>query len=392
MNKLNESFLGFDGVIGRYGFFLNMVIISAICALYTMPYQIWTMSHVETMADLFNPTKCFFMAPVFLKILVLLGTIFISVATVSNIKRRLYDICGEDNSFLVFAYAAFAILTTFSFILPYWCFIVFGFINFCLFMVLLFKKGQITGNLPYDYRKEFNWGAFLGTWIWGIVNKSYKTLWIFLLGLTPISLHYSLYCGLRGNEWAYTNKKWTDVDAFNEAQKKQTTIFAILFCIIIPIIYFAIVFAIVAIIAFSVTAGSANNPQSLEDNMTKIEKTLDSFGSIYFEKREITENENKFYVAPKDWEKYSFGTKKDILDMAANLSANQRDKEFRKNHPNEHKYFSKTSELPRTKIYNVDNNQLLGEFVFNEKLLSKEKPSAMELVKAGMNAYRFYNP
>ena len=36
--------------------------------------------------------------------------------------------------------------------------------------------------------KRFNWGAFFGTWIWGLVNKSYITLLQLILGLTKQNL------------------------------------------------------------------------------------------------------------------------------------------------------------------------------------------------------------
>ncbi len=59
--------------------------------------------------------------------------------------------------------------------------------------------------------KGFNWGAFLLTFIWGIRYKAWITLlaiplmWFQLpLGLNWILLLVlQLYCGIKGNEWAY---------------------------------------------------------------------------------------------------------------------------------------------------------------------------------------------
>ena len=68
--------------------------------------------------------------------------------------------------------------------------------------------------MPYDYKKEFNWGAFFGTWIWGLFNKSYKTLWMLLLWCTPWGLLFAIYCGIKGNEWAGKNRDWDNLEKF----------------------------------------------------------------------------------------------------------------------------------------------------------------------------------
>ena len=52
--------------------------------------------------------------------------------------------------------------------------------------------------------------------------------------------------------------------------------------------------------------------------------------------------------------------------------------------------YRKVTELPRTKIYEYDTGQLLGEFVIDEKKL--ENASFKEAMKAAFKAYRFYNP
>ena len=56
------------------------------------------------------------------------------------------------------------------------------------------------------------------------------------------------------------------------------------------------------------------------------------------------------------------------------------------------KHYSKTTELPRTKIYSSKNQELLGEFYFDESLTNKKDPNFKDIVQAAFKAYRFYNP
>lgn len=65
----------------------------------------------------------------------------------------------------------------------------------------------------------WNWGAFLLGPIWGIFNQ----VWISLLILIPIpllGLIFSIILGMKGNEWAWQNKKWESTKQFHETQRK----------------------------------------------------------------------------------------------------------------------------------------------------------------------------
>lgn len=88
-------------------------------------------------------------------------------------------------------------------------------------------------GLPYALQK-FNWGAFWGTWIWGVANKCYFTLWSILIFLlialllmqtSPIvitlgQLPVMIVFGILGNKWAWQHKSWKNVNHFNDVQKK----------------------------------------------------------------------------------------------------------------------------------------------------------------------------
>ncbi|MBR6126585.1 hypothetical protein IKQ21_02775 [bacterium] len=386
--RLNTKLYGFDGIIGRRDFFLNFLIICAISLLFTMPYTIWLFANIETLFDAFNFSQMFVQSPVFLKIWIIFGTAGFGTLGVSNIFRRLNDINGDVNTTSNIIFSAIYLISIFGIILPFWCFLVFGTLNLILALVLLFKTGKITSMYPYDFTKEFNWGAFLGTWIWGLFNKSYKTLWIWILGLTPWGTYYALYCGLKGNEWAYKNKKWDDVDKFNTSQEKQATVFAVLTFLIVPVLYIALIFGITALLMFAVVDDAKTTPQGCPTKLEKLGDALDAVTSAYFEGHAITEKENKFYVNSSDWSGYSFSEKKDILDMAASMSANERRKASKAKNPTNYEYFSKTDELPRTKIYSAETKKLLGEFVMDEKVF--ENGSVKDIMKASFNAYHFY--
>ena len=249
--QINEKLFSFEGIIGRHGYFLNIVIISALSALITLPYTGYIYTHIGTFTDLLNIQKMFFNAPILLKLWVFFGTAIVCLLTVSNIFRRLNDIFGDSKTGRNVAFCTINVLASFSFLMPLFIGIIFSSLYFVLNIVLLFTRGKITQTLPYDYKKEFNWGAFFGTWIWGLFNKSYIPLWMLLLWITPLSFYFQLYCGLKGNEWAFKNKQCTDVKEFNKSQENQTLIFTILALVILPVLYFVIISVSLFILAYS---------------------------------------------------------------------------------------------------------------------------------------------
>ena len=103
--------------------------------------------------------------------------------------------------------------------------------------------------------KRFNWGAFLLTWIWGLGNRTYITLLVFvgvILGIIPfigwlIPLGLSIWFGIKGNTWAWQNKKWKSVEHFHEVQKKWAIggiIVSLIFSVVVPIIVFCMIMPI----------------------------------------------------------------------------------------------------------------------------------------------------
>jgi hypothetical protein len=63
----------------------------------------------------------------------------------------------------------------------------------------------------------WNWGAFMLNWIWGLGNKSYIALLMFV---PVVNIVMMFMLGAKGNAWAWRNKKWDSVEQFKSVQRK----------------------------------------------------------------------------------------------------------------------------------------------------------------------------
>lgn len=76
-------------------------------------------------------------------------------------------------------------------------------------------SGKGESAIVPDEIKQWNWGAFLFNWIWGLANEVY----IALLCLVPfIGIIMIFVIGVKGNEWAWRKKKWDSVEHFKSIQ------------------------------------------------------------------------------------------------------------------------------------------------------------------------------
>lgn len=62
----------------------------------------------------------------------------------------------------------------------------------------------------------WNWGAFLLNWIWGVCNATPIALLTFV-PLVGFAMPFVL--GVKGNEWAWRNKRWDSVAHFKRVQR-----------------------------------------------------------------------------------------------------------------------------------------------------------------------------
>src|SRR5512143_3265919 len=64
-----------------------------------------------------------------------------------------------------------------------------------------------------------NWGGFLLSWIWGIGHST----WLALLALVPyVGWVMSIVLLIKGNEWAWQNRKWESIQQFRDVQAAWT--------------------------------------------------------------------------------------------------------------------------------------------------------------------------
>ncbi|MFA5867157.1 MAG: hypothetical protein WC891_04220 [Actinomycetota bacterium] len=71
-------------------------------------------------------------------------------------------------------------------------------------------------SLPAEL-EGVNWGAFLMTWIWGIGNRVWLSFLVFVPGGYYVMPWVLL---IKGNEWAWKNKRWDSIQEFQEVQRK----------------------------------------------------------------------------------------------------------------------------------------------------------------------------
>lgn len=109
-------------------------------------------------------------------------------------------------------------------------------------MITTQSYNQVSGKDELtEVLGRWNWGAFLLNWIWGIGNRCYFGLFMFvpLFGLVvPFVL------GARGNAWAWRTGQWQSVAAFQQAQRRWARI---------ALLVYACVVVFVAAIFFLVT-------------------------------------------------------------------------------------------------------------------------------------------
>lgn len=111
---------------------------------------------------------------------------------------------------------------------------------------ILNSNGKSPDDMPVSL-KGFNWGAFLLTFIWGIPHKAWITLWAIPLiwFQLPLGLNWVLllalqiYCGIKGNDWAYAVDYQKSEYEFKMKQIKWT-IFAFALQFVIPVCFFTI--------------------------------------------------------------------------------------------------------------------------------------------------------
>lgn len=385
--ELNEKFWSMNGVLGRRGFTVNVLITQIIASTLITPI---VYIYILSMFNIFTISPA---TTVFLSIAsVLITTVISYVLLFPSFVRRIRDILAsdDDNTIILTATALMVVILISSFKVP--------FISLCIFIALMCIEGKITSELPASELVKFNWGAFIGTWIWGLFNKVPKTLLIFPLFLTTYACFpFMLLCGLKGNEWAFKKKPAASLKDFHESQKRQS----IALMLIIPILSIALYMAAVFTMAFSAVKYLKANPNAI----SKAEQAFGSFlansVNTYFDKIELSDTENKFYIDPKSWVSLSDKAKYQLFNVAVIYTLQKKDEKAKETGDTSNdEVSSDDNELKEAKTaHNVKilssfNNEELASYVFDmaeyKKVYGKDhNPTLKELKQYKQKAYSF---
>lgn len=388
----NNSLLGFEGVINRRNFIINILtIIIIIEVIFSTPATCYIFTHPKVLSAIVSNGAL----PQNFAMWMIISGITKCALYLPSIIKRIRDITDASNKTVIFLCSVSMLVMLSSVILPNIIYVIPAIayiLRWTVFFIIIFlmcTKGRISGLKPADDLYKFNWGAFIGTWIWGLFNKSYKTLFMIPLCFTTASFPFMLICGLKGNKWAYKNKNYDNLGQFHKEQSKQTLIW----CLLSPILAF--VMFIVTIFTFGIFI--ANYSKTHPNYMTEIRNFAQTqqlqTAQTTFSKIELAENEYKFYINPKIWGKSSSSRKKALMNLAdVYVYSKNPDKGFIE-------YYGIHPEiLLKTKIYSDFNNELLGEYFVDDKWIdyikSKDtKNNSFEAKQQILNGYKLnYHP
>jgi len=387
----NNKLFSFDGIINRRNYIVNILLVETIIqAFIATPLMVAVFKSNSLTGSILGGGTM----PVWWYVVMSISAILSSIMYMPSVVRRFRDIMGvsgKDNvkSFGIFTFVILilSIPATFS---KDMLLLSFKTLGLAILILLACIKGQITANKPKSEIAGFNWGAFIGTWIWGLFNKSYITLWALPLTFTTGALPFYIVCGLKGNEWAYEKKSDKDIKKFHAGQKVQTIIWTIL----IPVLSFILVICGSICLYKFAKSYTKSHPDFAKQAVEYYVRTESQAAMSKFDKIELGEKEYKFYINPKKWANSSRKEKMADFDMASGYV-------MLKNIENGNlaEAFSATSSgniMNRIKIYSSYNDELLGEFYLKiedmEKLMQDAKNNPEIQAKLGeeiKKGYRF---
>ncbi|MDE6138943.1 MAG: hypothetical protein K2F57_05685, partial [Candidatus Gastranaerophilales bacterium] len=317
----NNKFLGFKGVLGRRDFIVNCLIIDVLeLVLWVTPLMIMSFVEPEFFSVLSGASR-----PLWLSVcLVFVGLISCGLYFPS-IVRRVRDIIGEEDDNRIFLISTVITVILFAGYTPVGAMSWGRWIVLFVLFLLVLKKGKITGEKPKSEVIKFNWGAFAGTWFWGLANKAPVTLLMIPLLFTCGWFPFMLICGLKGNEWAYKNKeKYDTVEKLHDSQAKQSVVFLIL----TPLLFLITSMGASFIVGASVLKYSKSHPEFKSKVESKFKAYQAEAVEASFDKIELTENEYKFFVDPEDWVETSESLQKTLFKNAINYVLIKKDKKY----------------------------------------------------------------
>ena len=358
----NNKIFSAEGVINRRNFFSNYLVSMLVgLVVFSTPLFYLTLFNTELMSKVMhvamsNPTSTEF--PLWVVIWGILGFFVRLCILAPSIIKRVRDITErEDVTLIVSIILVLMLLGNIPCKFPIVSQIFLG-INFFIILCLLFTKGRITGEKPADNVVKFNGGAMFGTWVWGLINKSYLTLWAIPLFFTCGGFFvFALICGLKGNEWAYSEQKDKSLEDFHKSQTVQTAWFSV--CV--PIV--VLVVSIISVLFGSVMLYQyfQKNPNALKSMENYSSRMITSSVEARYDNIELTDNEYKFYISPTVWNGLPAKAKKNLFVTTESyvfVKLTEDNKISKKDLSSNDKYLTESNKI---KIYSSFNNELLAE-------------------------------
>lgn len=110
------------------------------------------------------------------------------------------------------------------------------------------SKQIVLGSDKAQFQEKpkfgWNWEAFLMGWIWGLGNKVYWPLLLFLVCWIPYvggisALAINVVLGIKGSELSWEKKNWNNALQFNQAQRKWAIAGAIIWSVFLLMVMVA---------------------------------------------------------------------------------------------------------------------------------------------------------
>lgn len=307
----NNKLLSLQGVIGRRNFIIICLIVLLIENLIYNTPLLYTLLKNPTLINVFKVST-----PFWLSVLILATGIIAGALMFGAVVRRIRDIIGERNDNKIFLIASIFLVIKIISATPAGIRYSFGFLDIFITTCLIFFKGKITSSKPKSDLIKFNWGAFWGTWIWGLWNKVYIALLVLPLLFTAGGWFiFMLICGMKGNEWAYP-KKTESLENFHNSQSIQ----AILFAFLAPVITVLCGGIIILSSGKLFQKYMEQNPKTKYEMIQKLTSYQTKATETNFEKIEIKEDEYLFYINPQAWISMSDNVKRMFFNNAFNYT------------------------------------------------------------------------
>lgn len=349
----NNKFLSFKGVINRRNFIIFYLILMLIsCIIYQTPLFYTILLNPDTI-QIFSSG----VFPLWYSVLILFVGISVGILFLPAVVRRIRDILGEENDNKIYMLAIICFSLGIISLTPVGRQYGIGLIDFVIDIILMCTKGKITGEKPKNDIIKFNWGAFFGTWFWGLWNRIYKTLWMIPLLFTPLGWFiFMLICGFKGNEWVYekNKEKYNSSEQFHSQQSSQAIVFAVL----TPIFWLICFIALAIVTGTAVSKYSQKHPEFATKISASLLKYQQKATKANFDKIEMNDEEYKFYINPESWNILSESGKALFFENAINYSLIENNKYLNPKTT----IIDEINITKKVKIISTFNNEILTEF------------------------------